>query len=85
LASVDADSAFATALCTNVGNQEQGAMGGPVIPGPMILELIRPLGAARGEPEARILASRNRFRNLGRSKATGVETLCRKQRIVWEC
>lgn len=39
-------------------NLEQGGRGVPVIPEPMIFDMIRPLGAVRGELEANVLAIR---------------------------
>jgi hypothetical protein len=38
------------------GNPEQGGKGVPAIPAPMIFDMIRPLGAVRGELEANVLA-----------------------------
>lgn len=37
------------------GNPEQGGKGAPVIPEPMLFDMIRPLGAVKGELEANVL------------------------------
>lgn len=42
---------------TGRGNPEQGGRGIPVIPEPMLFDMIRPLGARKGELEANVLAT----------------------------
>jgi hypothetical protein len=51
-----ASPALAAAPGTVRGNPEQGGKGIPVIPEPMLFDMIRPLGAVRGELEANVLA-----------------------------
>lgn len=48
--------ALAGAPGTGRGNPEQGGLGIPVIPEPMLFDMIRPLGARQGELEANVLA-----------------------------
>ncbi|WP_439547027.1 hypothetical protein [Sandarakinorhabdus sp.] len=40
------------------GNPEQGGAGYPVIPEPMLFDMVRPLGARRGELEANVLLTK---------------------------
>lgn len=47
---------LAAAPGTIIANSEQGGRGVPSIPEPMIFDMIRPLGAVRGELEANVLA-----------------------------
>lgn len=56
LAALLASPALAAAPGTIRGNAEQGGPGVPSIPEPMIFDMIRPLGAVRGELEANVLA-----------------------------
>jgi hypothetical protein len=49
--------AHAGAPGTGRGNPEQGGAGVPVIPEPMLFDMIRPLGGRQGELEANVLAT----------------------------